>query len=162
MNHEKEAPKAILPTQAAVQNICLKDIVSDGIATELYVDFNKIGEGHVSALAFSHLHSAAGEVFLATSTKTGEKVAVKQMPINADNMKLLVTEISIMKSSLHKNIVQFYDAFIIENSQLWAVMELMDGGCLTDVLEQFDAVKMTEGQIAFVCREVCICRLVWK
>lgn len=69
-------------------------------------------------------------------------------------MKLLITEISIMKSSIHSNIVQFYDAFIIENNQLWVVMELMDGGCLTDVLEQFDAVKLTEPQIAYVCREV--------
>lgn len=51
VNHEKLAApskaQAILPTQAAVQNISLKDIVNDGIATELYVDFNKIGEGYV-------------------------------------------------------------------------------------------------------------------
>jgi serine/threonine protein kinase len=122
-------------------NVNLKDIVSDGTATELYVDFNKIGEG------------AVGEVFLATSTKTGQKVAVKQMPINNENMKLLITEISIMKSSIHTNIVQFYDAFVVEGNHLWVVMELMDGGCLTDILEQFDSVKMTEGQIAYACRE---------
>jgi len=32
-------------------------------------------------------------------------------------------------------------------------MEYMDGGCLTDILEQFDELKMTEPQIAFVARE---------
>ena len=35
-------------------------------------------------------------------------------------------------------------------------MELMDGGCLTDVLEQHDSLQMTEAQIAFVCREVML------
>lgn len=30
----------------------------------------------------------------------------------------------------------------------------MDGGCLTDILEQFDDLRMTEAQIAFCCREV--------
>jgi len=30
-------------------------------------------------------------------------------------------------------------------------MELMDGGCLTDVLEQFEHVRMDESQIAHVC-----------
>jgi hypothetical protein len=32
-------------------------------------------------------------------------------------------------------------------------MEFMDGGCLTDILEEFDYVQMTAGQIALVCRE---------
>lgn len=35
-------------------------------------------------------------------------------------------------------------------------MEYMDGGCLTDILEQFDQIKMTEPQIAFCCREVLL------
>eukprot|EP01127_Copromyxa_protea_P005374 TRINITY_DN15312_c0_g1_i1.p1 TRINITY_DN15312_c0_g1~~TRINITY_DN15312_c0_g1_i1.p1 ORF type:complete len:484 (+),score=103.94 TRINITY_DN15312_c0_g1_i1:376-1827(+) len=145
VNNEKDLPPPsnTLPSQASL-NVSLKDIVNPGCATKLYVDFNKIGEG------------AAGEVFLATSTKTGQKVAVKQMPINNENMKLLITEISIMKSSLHTNIVQYYDAFIIENNQIWVVMELMDGGCLTDVLEQFDSVKLTEPQIAYVCKSTLL------
>lgn len=32
-------------------------------------------------------------------------------------------------------------------------MEFMDGGCLTDILEEFENVQMTELQIAYVCRE---------
>lgn len=41
----------------------------------------KIGEG------------AAGQVFVATHVKTGNKVAIKKMEINSENIKLLVTEI---------------------------------------------------------------------
>ena len=41
-----------------------------------------------------------------------------------------------------------------EEDELWVVMEFMGGGCLTEVLEQFDNVKLTEPQIAFCCREV--------
>jgi len=133
------ASPTVLPPASSLA-LSLKDIVSDGAATDLYVDFVKIGEG------------AAGEVFLATSTKSGEKVAVKQMSINNENMKLLITEISIMKTSIHGNIVLFHDAFVVDNTKLWVVMELMDGGCLTDVLEQFDAVKLSEPQIAHVCQ----------
>jgi serine/threonine protein kinase len=32
-------------------------------------------------------------------------------------------------------------------------MEFMDGGCLTDILEEFENVQMTELQIAYVSRE---------
>jgi len=73
------------------------------------------------------------------------------MPINMENIHLLCTEINIMKSSKHENIVEYIDSFIVDTNKLWVVMELMDGGCLTDVLEQFDKVRLDEPQIAHVC-----------
>jgi len=33
-------------------------------------------------------------------------------------------------------------------------MEMMSGGCLTDILDQFESVQLTEGQISFTCRQV--------
>jgi len=106
----------------------------------LYYDMKKIGEG------------AAGEVFVATIRKTSKKVAVKKMALNGESLKLLITEISIMKSSHHQNIVDYMDSYIVED-QLWVVMEYMGGGCLTEVLEQFENIKMTEEQISLVCME---------
>jgi serine/threonine protein kinase len=98
--------------------------------------------------------SAAGEVFVATNSKTNELVAIKKMPINAENIKLLCTEIDIMRDSKHAGIVEYIDSFIVDDNQLWVVMEYMDGGCLTDVLEQYnDRVQLTEGQIARICLE---------
>jgi len=106
----------------------------------LYTEFTKIGEG------------AAGEVFLANHGKSKEKFAIKKMPLNAQNVKLLTSEIHIMKESDHKNIVAYKDSFRVD-SQLWVVMEYMGGGCLTEILEQFDYCQMNEGHIAWVCKE---------
>jgi serine/threonine protein kinase len=58
-----------------------------------------------------------------------------------------------MKTSHHPNIVQYMDSYIVAE-QLWVVMEFMGGGCLTEVLEQYEHVKLTEPQIALACREV--------
>jgi len=118
----------------------LKDLCSDPSSKDLYTNLEKIGEG------------AAGEVYIAKSQERNEQVAVKKMTINNENLKLLCTEINIMKSSRHSNVVEFIDCFIVENNQLWIIMELMDG-CLTDVLEQFPKVSLNESQISLVCRE---------
>lgn len=122
-------------------NATLSDLVSKEDPTKLYKSMTKIGEG------------AAGQVFVATHVKTGNKVAIKKMEINSENIKLLVTEIDIMKTSDHPNIVHYVDSYIVNSNELWVVMEYMGGGCLTDVLECFDSVQMTEPQIAYCCRE---------
>jgi len=135
---EDDEDDPILPKTE--MSFTLKDLCSDSSSKELYEDMEKIGEG------------AAGEVYIATSRQRNGQVAVKKMTINHDNIKLLCTEINIMKSSRHPNIVEFLDCFTVDNNQLWIIMELMDG-CLTDVLEQFPKVELNERQIALVCRE---------
>jgi serine/threonine protein kinase len=107
---------------------------------KLYLNPRKIGEG------------AAGEVFLAKSAASGKEVAIKKMKLNAQNLKLLTEEIHIMKESAHNNVVRYFESFRVDD-KLWVVMEFMDGGCLTEILEQFENVKMNEEQIAWVCRE---------
>lgn len=121
--------------------VTLMELVSKKDPTALYRDMEKIGEG------------AAGEVFLATDVTSGKQVAVKKMEINGENMKLLITEIGIMKTSRHENIVDFFDSYSIDDRQLWVVMEYMNGGCLTDILELFEDIKMNENQIALCCKE---------
>lgn len=122
-------------------NSTLGDLVSKEDPTKLFKSMTKIGEG------------AAGLVYVATNVKTGNKVAVKKMEINSENIKLLVTEIGIMKTSNHPNVVKYYDSYMVGDSELWVVMEFMGAGCLTDVLECFDSVQLTEPQIAYSCRE---------
>ena len=100
------------------------------------------------------------------------------MALNDESVELLVTEISIMKSSTHPNIVTYYDTYVTGN-EIWVsppppptthtpfsrsvthnavkvVMEFMGNGCLTEVLDQWEFCQMNEGQIAYVCREVSL------
>jgi len=94
---------------------------------------------------------AAGEIFLATEIATGAKYALKKMKVTQQNMELVTTEISIMKESVHPNIVAYHESFLLKN-ELFVSMEYMDGGCLTEVLDQFESIQMTELQIAYVIR----------
>jgi len=129
--------KAPLPEEA---NLTLEELINKEDPTQIYRDAKKIGEG------------AAGEVFLATNARTRQRVAIKKMAMNDESMKLLITEISIMKSSHHPNIVDYIESYVI-HEQLWVVMEYMGSGCLTEVLEQFELIQMPESQIALVCQE---------
>ena len=66
---------------------------------------------------------------------------------------MLVTEISIMKESSHPSIVAYHESYLV-NDKIWVVMELMSSGCLTDILDQFQFIQLTEPQIAFICGQV--------
>ena len=116
----------------------IRDLAKPGEPDVLFPDMKKIGEG------------AAGEIFLATYSVTHTQVAAKKMTLNQQNTKLLATEINIMKKSRHPNIVEYFDSYL-KGDKLWVVMEYMDGGCLTEILEQFDNVRLSERQIAYVC-----------
>jgi len=106
-----------------------------------FTNFEKIGEG------------AAGEVFVANHVPTGMDVAIKKkISLASQNVQLLITEISIMKTSVHDNIVKYIDSYLV-GEDLWVAMEYMGGGCLTDSLEVFSYLQFTEEQIAYVARE---------
>eukprot|EP01117_Protostelium_nocturnum_P015493 TRINITY_DN601_c0_g1_i2.p1 TRINITY_DN601_c0_g1~~TRINITY_DN601_c0_g1_i2.p1 ORF type:complete len:484 (-),score=181.40 TRINITY_DN601_c0_g1_i2:92-1543(-) len=120
--------------------VTLQELISNANPTSLYRNMEKIGEG------------AAGEVFVALDSR-GRKVAIKKMAINQENMKLLVTEIGILKSCKAPNIVEYIDSYIVDRNQLWVVMEFMGGGCLTDTLELFPQIQLTEPQMAYCIRE---------
>lgn len=70
---------------------------------------------------------------------------------NQPRKELIVNEILVMKESQHPNIVNFLDSYLVGVKDLWVIMEYMEGGALTDVI---DNNTMTEQQIATVCLEV--------
>jgi serine/threonine protein kinase len=91
-------------------------------------------------------------VFVAKTLATGRKVAIKQMDLAQQPRKeLIVNEIIVMKESHHPNVVNFLEAFLVKSSELWVVMEFMEGGALTDIIENN---KLSEPQIAAICLEV--------
>ncbi|WWC87194.1 uncharacterized protein L201_002080 [Kwoniella dendrophila CBS 6074] len=119
----------------------LRSVVSNEDPAQLYSKIKKVGQG------------ASGMVFVAKALVTGKKVAIKQMDLAQQPRKeLIVNEIIVMKESQHPNVVNFLDAFLVRNSELWVVMEYMEGGALTDVIENN---KLAEDQISAICLETC-------
>ncbi|KAI9354005.1 kinase-like domain-containing protein [Pilaira anomala] len=117
----------------------LKSVVTPGDPNDLYKKLKRVGQG------------ASGSVYVAISLATNTKIAIKQMDLAHQPRKdLIVTEILVMKESQHPNIVNYLDSFLVRNSDLWVIMEYMEGGALTDVI---DNNTMTEQQIATVCHE---------
>lgn len=119
----------------------LKTVVNNKDPTPLFKIIEKAGQG------------ASGAVYLAESVADNQKVAIKQMDLNVQPRKeLIITEILVMKDSQHKNIVNFLDSYLRGNSDLWVIMEYMEGGSLTEVIEN-NGFKLTERQIATICFE---------
>ncbi|OCF37608.1 STE/STE20/PAKA protein kinase [Kwoniella heveanensis BCC8398] len=119
----------------------LRSVVSNEDPAQMYSKIKKVGQG------------ASGMVFVAKALHSGRRVAIKQMDLAQQPRKeLIVNEIIVMKESQHPNVVNFLDAFLVRNSELWVVMEYMEGGALTDVIENN---KLAEDQIAAICLETC-------
>lgn len=120
----------------------LKTVVNHNDPTPLFKIIEKAGQG------------ASGAVYLAESLQdNNHKVAIKQMDLNAQPSKeLIINEILVMKDSQHKNIVNFLDSYLRGSSDLWVIMEYMEGGSLTEIIENND-FKLNERQIATICFE---------
>lgn len=86
-------------------------------------------------------------------TLRGQKVAIKQMILAQQPRKeLIVNEIYVMKESKNPNIVNYIDSYL-NKGDLWVIMEYMEGGALTDVIENN---HLEEDQISRICLEVSL------
>ncbi|EMR08541.1 hypothetical protein PNEG_03022 [Pneumocystis murina B123] len=129
----------------------LRNVVSTDDPNILYTKIKKVGQGASGSVyvAKVNLDIKSGNCEL----KTGLKVAIKQMDIaHQPRRELIVNEILVMKESHHPNIVNFLDAYLAKNSELWVIMEYMEGGALTDII---DNNTLTEDQIAAISLETC-------
>ena len=134
----------------------LREAVSKDDPNLSYSKQKKIGQGasgsvYVAKVKENPQSLIAREVLRVQGSKA--QVAIKQMDLaHQPRKELIVNEIMVMKDSKHPNIVNFLDAFLRNNfSELWVVMEYMEGGALTDVIDNNPAIS--EDQIATICLE---------
>ncbi|ORY85997.1 kinase-like domain-containing protein [Leucosporidium creatinivorum] len=119
----------------------LRSVCSPQDPNTLYSKIKKVGQG------------ASGSVYVAKVLASGAKVAIKQMDLSHQPRKeLIVNEILVMKESQHPNIVNYLDSFLVKGAELWVVMEFMEGGALTDVI---DSNSLEEDQISSISNETC-------
>lgn len=153
----------------------LREIVSKQDPNQLYAKQKKIGQGasgsvyvaKVNVAKFQQLKAEGREInaaideYLSSGTRM-PSVAVKQMDLaHQPRKELIVNEIMVMKDSSHPNIVNFLDAFLRNgDAELWVVMEYMEGGALTDVIDNNPVI--TEEQISTICFEVSYSSIVEK
>lgn len=140
----------------------LKSVVSKHNPTESYSKQRKVGQGasgsvYVARIKENATSPVAREIYRNQGPRA--QVAIKQMDLKSQPRKeLIVNEIIVMKDSQHANIVNFLDSFLQEhNNELWVVMEFMEGGSLTDVIDNNSVIQ--EDQIATICYEVCFSAL---
>ncbi|EGO28770.1 hypothetical protein SERLADRAFT_359952 [Serpula lacrymans var. lacrymans S7.9] len=125
----------------------LRTVVSKDDPKALYSKIRKVGQG------------ASGHVYVAKLIGSDKKVAIKEMDLSHQPRKeLIVNEILVMKESQHPNIVNFLESYLVKNNELWVVMEFMEGGALTDIIENN---TLEEDQISSISLETCrgLCHL---
>ena len=135
----------------------LKAIVTKQDPAESYTKQKKIGQGASGSVYVAKIREdAASPIARSAYQRQGSscRVAIKTMDLRHQPRKeLIVNEIIVMKESMHANIVNYLDAFLLhDQNELWVVMEYMDAGALTDIIEANPVI--TEDQIAAICREV--------
>lgn len=97
----------------------------------------------------------SGSVYFAQSKADRKQYALKKVtPTTPAKSRALENEIRTMHALTHDNIVQAYGAYS-HHSNVWIVMEAMDIGCLTHVLDflRDKSYLLSENHIAYILRE---------
>lgn len=137
MDGPQPMPKQ-LPSHADIsQQINKAAVIKMEDYTKAFTELVKLGQG------------ASGVVYSAVNKKTRDKVALKVAPLV--ELTDLTNEMGLQSMSRHDNIVKFYEAYVF-GSEVCLVMELVEGGSLTDCLGV--RVDFPEPCIAYVCREI--------
>ncbi|KAI8872662.1 Pkinase-domain-containing protein [Ramicandelaber brevisporus] len=103
----------------------MKSITSSRDPKQLFARVKTLGKG------------ATATVYLARAIDTKDLIAIKHIDLAKQSRKdNLVNEIIVMRDAHHENIINFIEAFLVNERQLWVVMEYMDGGPLAEIVEQ--------------------------
>jgi hypothetical protein len=140
----------------------LRSVVSQGDPNLSYGKQKKVGQGASGSVYLAKVLPTANAapaiaVLRAAGGSKQAQVAIKQMDLaHQPRKELIVNEILVMRESQHPNIVNFIDAYLRNPNELWVVMEYMEGGALTDVI---DNNTIEEDQISTICFEVSFLKI---
>lgn len=136
--HEEGLSTAPLPTGEILLKTILQNLkIRETNPKDEYRLKNRLGEG------------AIGEVFKVLDKNNKAWAAKIASAKDEDNIKQEIAMHSM--SNNHKNIVAYKETFKYDG-EIWIIIELMSGGCLTDIVGP--DIKWKESQIAYVCREM--------
>jgi len=108
--------------------------------------------------------ACVGGIWLAKDNRTHKQVVIKKIQADKDDRARYVHDIAKQEISItkhlqkHGNIVDFYDAFVIEKGkEYWLVIEYMDSKTLFDIVTNYNymcSVFPTEPQLARISVEI--------
>lgn len=139
--------KRILAAQkdVQVQAIKLFDHMSQKNVKRLYTMSKKIGEG-----GYGKVYNARCK----DKKMKPEIVAIKVMQHEESDAKAKRTnlrELLYLNKLKHKNIVELYRAHLVNDSELWLVIEYMEGGTLREASK---SATFAEGEVAYCAHEI--------
>lgn len=145
-------PRVRLSDEEAL--VAIKNLVTTSSPEEKYnINMNKlVGEGASGSVVKVSCKSSNGTTGKTTNEgdDDGPVVAIKKMLLaEQPKLELILTEIEVMKSLHHPNIVNYIESYLTNFEQeLWVVMEYLDGGSLTDICTE---TVLRVPQIAGIC-----------
>jgi len=123
------------------------------------VEFDRTDPGSVYDMSARPIgQGCTGTIYLGRPKAGGKKVAIKKLRINDPSSGIvqsaLQNEIAMMKMCTHPSTVEYQKSFIFDK-HLWVIMEYMDGGSLTSLIQaRFShGLKFTEPEMAGLLRQ---------
>jgi serine/threonine-protein kinase 24/25/MST4 len=95
-----------------------------------------------------------GSVYSGVDRRNGGTVAIKVIPLKngkGQDFDKLQNEVSLLSQCDHPNVVGFYGNYY-RNSEMWIIMELVDGGSLSDIIQKHGPVP--EYYISSILRDI--------
>mmetsp|Transcript_21307 Transcript_21307/g.87095 ORF Transcript_21307/g.87095 Transcript_21307/m.87095 type:complete len:590 (-) Transcript_21307:300-2069(-) len=121
-----------------------KDVFKLEDPRKCYHSIVKIGQG------------SYGSVYKATDARKKKVVAIKTVkPSDEEAWDVVTYETNMMRSIQHENLVHCYEAYKF-SERAWIVMEYLDAGSLTEVIEYLDACGLgfDECHIAYILKNI--------
>jgi serine/threonine protein kinase len=133
----RSPPPRMMHTSSVARVIKSSSYIKKGDYRHYYSNLVKLGQG------------ASGTVYSAIDNSDGRAVALKVASL--EELEDLRNEIALQSMSKHPNVVECLDAYE-SASEVCIVMELMSGGCLTDVLDM--NAPCPEPYIAYIAKRM--------